>query len=81
MGRGTPIGDLVPYNTKLKPETKDKLDALAKVLRLDGQRELLEKLLAVYEEHYPQDVARADELLAVLNSIDRPNDPLAGKGR
>lgn len=68
---------LVPYQVKIKQDTKDLLAALITVLKLRGQRELIERLLKVYGEYYPQDIARANEFTAVINSIELPDPPTA----
>lgn len=56
---------LVPYNTKLEPETKQQLDALAQVRGL-SQRELLGDLLDVYGKARPEVAERAQQLLGML---------------
>jgi len=55
------------------------LDVLASVLELKGQRELIERLLQVYGDNYPQDVAEANQISEVINSIEPPDDPLTAK--
>lgn len=54
-------------NTKLKPETKATLDALISVQSgIEGQRELIEDMLQVYENAKPAVAAKARELVKLL---------------
>lgn len=57
---------LTGYNTKLEPSTKGKLDALAQVLKMAGQRELLNELLESYLKLNPEYKAKVDQLVALL---------------
>ena len=64
--RGQTTGvTLVAYNTKLEPDTKQRLDALAKVRGL-SQRGLLGDLLEVYGKARPEVMERAQQLLDML---------------
>lgn len=58
---------LINFNTKLQPQTKRIIDALVIVKKMAGHRELIEDLLKVYEEAYPQDFLRANEYLAFID--------------
>lgn len=69
MPKGQPVqpgAKLTPYNAKLEPYTKALLGALVQAQKLSGQRELIERMLKVYEEKYPADVARAKGILDIL---------------
>jgi len=67
---------LIPYNTKLMPETKELLSVIAQVQKLDGQRELIERMLVVYGEKYPDSLQTAKDLLSMLGKLERPEDPI-----
>ncbi|WP_007949839.1 MULTISPECIES: hypothetical protein [Pelosinus] len=67
---------LVPYNTKLMPETKELLGVIAQVQKLDGQRELIERMLVVYGEKYPDSLKAAKDLINMLGDLKRPEDPI-----
>lgn len=69
MPRGERVQEgvtLEVYSTKLEPDTKKLLGALATVQKLDGQRDLINRMLEVYKEKYPQDFKKAGELLQLL---------------
>jgi hypothetical protein len=69
MARGTRVEDgkkLLHYNTKLEKETKDLLAAVVRVQKLDGQRELITKMLEAYEKANPEDFKKARNLIAFL---------------
>jgi len=68
---------LIPYNTKLMPETKELLSVIAQVQKLDGQRELIERMLVVYGEKYPDSLQTARDLLSMLGKLERPEDPIS----
>lgn len=70
MAKGVEIGNLVPFCTKLEDTTKELMDALCKVKKLAGQRELINDMLALYEKEYPQDFKRARKLIDVLRATD-----------
>lgn len=57
---------LVPYNTKVRPATKAFLDALAQAQGLRSQRVLIERMMKVYTDLYPDDTAKALEIMRVL---------------
>lgn len=69
MAKGNRVTDgeiLEAYSTKLEPLTKQKLEALVKVQHLGGQRALLNKMLETYGSAYPQEMAKAIQLLELL---------------
>jgi hypothetical protein len=69
MAKGARVvggSNLIPTSTRIEPETKKMLDALVVVQKLDGCRELINKMLAAYVEAHPKDVAKAKKLIAVL---------------
>jgi len=69
MAKGNRVNDgevLEAYSTKLEPGTKKKLEALAKVQHLGGQRELINKMLEVYAKANPEEMAKAGQLLELL---------------
>jgi hypothetical protein len=59
---------LAQLNTKLRPETKATMDALIKVQGMDGQRELIEDMLAIYKQAKPAAAAKAQELVKLLGA-------------
>jgi len=59
---------LAPYSTKLEPSLKRRLEAMAKVQKLGGQRELITKMLKIYEDLHPEDTKRAAELIELLEN-------------
>lgn len=67
MAKGIETGDnLIPFCTKLEDNTKEIMEALVKVKKFAGHRELINDMLILYEKEYPQDFVRARKLLAVL---------------
>ena len=72
--RGKQVEDSMPltaYSTKLRPETKELLGALVTVGNMDGQRELIEEMLELYEERYPPQVEKAR---ALIKFIGKPQE-------
>ena len=62
-----PSSKLVPYNAKLEASTKALLAALVQIQKLNGgQRELIGRMLEVYEAQYPKDVAKAKEIINLI---------------
>lgn len=68
---------LTNFNTKIQPQTKELLDALVKVTGKDGQRELIEDMLTVYQEKYPQDAARARDYIQYMSNAGIRQEPAA----
>lgn len=70
MAKGNRVNDgevLEAYSTKLEPGTKKKLEALVKVQRLGGQRELINKMLEVYAAANPEEMAKANQFIELLD--------------
>jgi len=64
----SPDGNLVTYNVRLTQETKDILQALAKVQKLSGgQRELIELMLSAYREKHPKTYQKAIDFLKLID--------------
>ena len=71
MAKGNRVNDgetLKSYTTKLEPSLKRRLDAMVKVQRLGGQRELITCMLKIYEDLHPEDTQRAKELTELLEN-------------
>ena len=69
MAKGNRVNEdevLSPFSTKLEPGTKQKMELLIQVQHLGGQRELINKMLEVYAEKYPEDMARVNQLVELL---------------
>lgn len=68
MAKGVKIQNGEPlknYNAKLRPETKQLLEALAKVTG-KSQRELIEEFIKLYSEAKPGNIDKARQLLDLL---------------
>lgn len=62
MPRGVRQGPpMVMYNARIEQEQKALLDNLVKVSAHKSQRELLEEMTQLYEQAYPDRVAKARE--------------------
>ncbi len=71
MAKGSRVNDgetLEAYSTKLEPSLKRRLEAMVKIQRLGGQRELITRMLKVYEDLNPEDAQRAKELIELLEN-------------
>ncbi|MHB1167035.1 MAG: hypothetical protein ACYC0N_00660 [Carboxydocellales bacterium] len=76
--RGKPVTEgmaLEGFNTKLQPETKQMIVALTAVKKMAGHRELIEDMLEVYRDSYPQDWHKAACMVALLNGEEPPDAP------
>lgn len=66
MAKGVRVNEskkLVPYNTKLEAKQRKLLAAIVQVTGLEGQRELIDKMLECYLEKNPEVVKRTQQLL------------------
>lgn len=60
--------NLVPYNVRLEPETKQILWALGQVQKLPGgQRELISLMLSAYRDKFPAVYQKAEEMVRIIN--------------
>lgn len=67
--RVSPRENLVPYNVRLEKEVKQILNAIVQVQKLPGgQRELIDLMLAAYQDKYPTTYQKAVELVKLINS-------------
>jgi len=71
MAKGSRVNDgetLEAFSTKLEPSIKRRMESLVKVQRLGGQRELITRMLKIYEDLHPEDTQRAKELMELLEN-------------
>lgn len=68
MAKGVEIGNLIPFCTRLEDSTKELMEALCKVKKFAGHRELINDMLVFYEKAYPQDFVKARKLIDVLRA-------------
>jgi hypothetical protein len=69
--------ELVPLNSKVRPQLKQLVDALVAVKVNDcaSVHDLITDMVKVYEEQHPQEFERARQLIAL--TAEKPDDPIA----
>jgi hypothetical protein len=71
MAGRKPMG-LIPYASKLEPDTKAVLEALVQVQNMKGgQRELINDMLVVYKDAKPEAFERADQFIKFTSEIKK----------
>lgn len=75
MAKGKKLGDVTILNTKVRPETKEMIDALASVKAFtdedgaSGQRVIIEAGLQALKESNPEAWEKAEKYLAIMKGL------------
>jgi hypothetical protein len=80
MAKGIRLNDgqtLVVYSTKVSPETRALMDALARANGIGfGQRLLLEEMIGLYQAAHPDKAKKAQALLEIMGELGEAAAPV-----
>jgi hypothetical protein len=72
MAKGKKINEgtnLIPFNSKVRPETKELCDAIVKITSMEGTRALIEDMLDLYEREHPDVIEAAREYIKATKRL------------